>query len=77
MSKQKDEKEGIIQSAFSPFKMRMCWVCENTGWQMYNSKQRAMLTKFYGMVAVEFDQGSMTIFEEVNVIFVSKLLSVV
>lgn len=29
------------------------------------------------MVAVEFDQRSMAIFEELNVIFVSKLLSVV
>lgn len=77
MSEQKDEKEGIIQSAVSPFKMCMCWVCENIGWQTYNSKLRPMLTKFYGMVAVEFDQGSMAIFEEVNVIFVSKLLSVV
>lgn len=77
MSKQKDEKEDIIQSEFSPFKICMCWVCENIWRQMCNSKWSAMLTKFYGMVAVEFDQRSTAIFEEVNVIFVSKLLSVV
>lgn len=45
--------------------------------QMCNSKWKAIQTKFYGMIVVDFDKKSMAIFKKVNVICVSKLLSVV